>query len=225
MRFARIADVVEGFDRERGVPDPGEAVVPVALARRRLGERGRRRRQERAGRVVGQGFERQRAAYDLVPVLSLVRAPSSPLLPVSGRLVQVSLDARRVELLGSGEKEGLMCHGHVQLLSGLQRTPGVEAAVFDAQRRRGVDGDGVAAAAGEPVLRRPFVRLDERGKGYDGAVGEAGTALYREADVALDALEDAHNLRMKSEIVRPEHPADRGTVMVLGGEKEVEATR
>src|SRR5215211_6589216 len=225
MRLARVADVVEGFDRERGVPDPGEAVVPVALARRRLGERGRRRRKERAGRIVRQGFERQRAAHDLVPVLPLVRAASGPLLPVSGRFVQVSLDDLLVELLGSREKEGLMRHGRVQLLSGRQRAPGAKVAVFDAQRRRAVDGYGGAAAAGERVLRRPFARLDERGKGYDGTVGEAGPALHLEADVALDALEDAHKLRMKSDVVRPEHTLDRGPVMACGGEKEGKAAR
>ena len=53
---------MQAAEREGRVAHPGEAVVPVALAARRLGQRGRRRGDQRAGRRVGQALERQRAA-------------------------------------------------------------------------------------------------------------------------------------------------------------------
>ena len=68
------------------------AVVPVALAARRLGQRGGGRGDERAGRRVRQALERQRAALEVgapgvvgevavvEPVLPVVRGPDEPLV-------------------------------------------------------------------------------------------------------------------------------------------------
>ena len=53
---------VERLQRERRVAQPGVAVVPVALAPGRLGQRGRERRDGRARRHVGQALDRQRRA-------------------------------------------------------------------------------------------------------------------------------------------------------------------
>src|SRR3712207_8173599 len=50
----------QGVDRERRVPYPGVAVVPVALAADLLGQAGRRCRDEAAGGGVGQELERDR---------------------------------------------------------------------------------------------------------------------------------------------------------------------
>ena len=57
---------VQRLEREGRVADPGEAVVPVALAAGRLGQRGRRRGDGRAGRHVGEALDRQRRALDRV---------------------------------------------------------------------------------------------------------------------------------------------------------------
>ena len=55
------AERVEAPEHERGVADPRVAVVPVALAARRLGQGGRGRGDHRAGRRVRQPLQRQRA--------------------------------------------------------------------------------------------------------------------------------------------------------------------
>ena len=54
VRLAVEAERREAPEHEGGVPQPAVAVVPVALAARRLGQRGRRRGDHRAGRCVGQ---------------------------------------------------------------------------------------------------------------------------------------------------------------------------
>ena len=58
---------VQRLQRERRVADPGEAVVPVALSPRRLGQRGGERGDGRAGGHVGQALDRQRRALDHGP--------------------------------------------------------------------------------------------------------------------------------------------------------------
>ncbi len=52
---------VERLERQARVADPGEAVVPVALAADRLGQRRRRRGDDRARRPVGEALEHARA--------------------------------------------------------------------------------------------------------------------------------------------------------------------
>ena len=58
------AQGVEAPERERGVPDPGVAVVPVALPARRLRQRRGGRGDHGAGGRVGEALERQRAALE-----------------------------------------------------------------------------------------------------------------------------------------------------------------
>ena len=58
--------VVERLQRERRVADPRVAVVPVALAARRLGKGGGERRDRRAGRHVRQSLDRESRALDRV---------------------------------------------------------------------------------------------------------------------------------------------------------------
>ena len=87
---------------ERRVADPAVAVVPVAFALRRLGQRRRRRGDQRAGGGVRQPLERQRGALQvgppgmvrevaaIQPVLPVVRGPDQPvigLVDVLGRRV------------------------------------------------------------------------------------------------------------------------------------------
>ena len=59
------AEVVQRPQHERGVADPRVAVVPVALAARRLGQRRGARGHDRPGRRVAQALERERAALDV----------------------------------------------------------------------------------------------------------------------------------------------------------------
>ncbi len=79
------AERVEAPQHERGVADPRVAVVPVALAARRLGQRRGGRRAHRPGRRVGQPLQRQRAALQVGPPRVVgKRAVRKPLVPVVG---------------------------------------------------------------------------------------------------------------------------------------------
>ena len=70
---------VQRLQRERRVAHPRVAVVPVALAPGRLGQRGRQRRDGRAGRHVGQALDRQRRALDrLAPAMVGKRSRRAP---------------------------------------------------------------------------------------------------------------------------------------------------
>ena len=76
--------VAEGEQRaqgERGVAQPAVTIVPVADSAQLLRERGRGRRDDRAGWGVGHQLERERAADDGVAVRSLVGAARRPGLP------------------------------------------------------------------------------------------------------------------------------------------------
>ena len=72
LGLVRAGADVERLERQARVADPGEAVVPVALAADRLGQRGRRGRDDRARRPVGQALEHPRADADQLPVRALV---------------------------------------------------------------------------------------------------------------------------------------------------------
>ncbi len=84
------AQCVQAPQHEAGVADPGVAVVPVALATRRLRERRRGGGHHRAGRRVREALQRQRAALEVgtprvvgevamvEPVLPVVRGPDEP---------------------------------------------------------------------------------------------------------------------------------------------------
>src|SRR3954468_6286057 len=71
---------VERLERQARVPDPGEAVVPVALAAGCLGKRGGGGGDDRSGGAVGQALQHTRAvAYEVA-----VRAPIDVVLCLPG---------------------------------------------------------------------------------------------------------------------------------------------
>ena len=79
------AERVERPQHERRVADPAVAVVPVALAARRLGQRRRGRREQRAARGVGEPLQRERAALQERPPRVIGEAPAvKPVLPMMG---------------------------------------------------------------------------------------------------------------------------------------------
>ena len=96
-------------ERERGVADPGVAVVPVALASGRLRERGRQRRDHAAGRRVHQPLQRQRRALQLAaPAVIGEPAPLEPAAPGLGRVVDplagVAGVAGQARVVGPGQR-------------------------------------------------------------------------------------------------------------------------
>ena len=72
LGLVRAGADVERLEREARVADPGEAVVPVALAADRLGQRGGGRGDDRAGRAVGEALQDARAVAHEVAVRALV---------------------------------------------------------------------------------------------------------------------------------------------------------
>ena len=79
------AQRVEAPEREGGVADPAVAVVPVALAAGRLGQRGGGRGDHRAGGRVGEALQRERAALqEAAPGVVRELAVVEPVLPVVG---------------------------------------------------------------------------------------------------------------------------------------------
>ncbi len=102
-------EVVQGLQSEGRVAQPGVAVVPVALAPGRLGQRGRQRRDRRAGRHVGKALDRERRALDRVaPAVIRHARTAQPAAPEAGGAGQpcigvVDVFGRR-ELLGPRER-------------------------------------------------------------------------------------------------------------------------
>ena len=83
LRLPVEAERVQRPQRERRVADPRVAVVPVALAARRLGQRRRGRRDERAGRREREPLQREGAALEVAPPRVVGELPAGePVLPV-----------------------------------------------------------------------------------------------------------------------------------------------
>ena len=82
LRLLVVAGVHQREQRERRVAQPAEAVVPVARAAELLRQRRGRRRDDAAGRRVGQRLQRDQRAHDRVGPrrrrLRSVRAQSVP---------------------------------------------------------------------------------------------------------------------------------------------------
>ena len=95
---------VQRLQRERAVAHPRVAVVPVALAAGRLGQRRREGGDGGAGRHVGQALDRERGAQDrLAPALVGDPGAPDPRAPEVGRRVE---PRRRVVGVG-GRREAL----------------------------------------------------------------------------------------------------------------------
>ena len=143
---------VERLERERRVAHPRVAVVPVALAAWRLGQRRRQRRHGGAGRHVGQPLDRERRALDRVApaVIGDPRAPepAAPEAPCRGdprvRLVGI---LRRREPFGPGEAA-------VRALALLEHVAAADAVALDPEQEIGAEADRHAGTAS----RRPACR-------------------------------------------------------------------
>ncbi len=180
------AEGVQAPQRERGIAHPGVAVVPVALAARRLRQRGGGRGGDSAGGRERQALERQRAAGQVAapavvgeaaagqPVLPVVRGPHQP--PVGVLVVQRRVamppgqrDEAGIALLQQGPAPG---SGSLQAEAdvGGQGERQVQALRLD-------DGLGVAAIGVPPARVLPAVV--EGGHAVQGELGLAVHAAHR----------------------------------------------
>ena len=106
------AQAVQRAQHERGVPDPGVAVVPVAGPARRLGQRRGGRRHDGPGRGVAQTLQGQRAALDVAaPGMVGKCAGGQPVPPVGDGVVELGLGVlhrgRLAGAPGEGDEGGL----------------------------------------------------------------------------------------------------------------------
>src|SRR5262249_38680630 len=71
----------EGVDRECRIPDPGVAVIPVALAANALRQAACGRRDNRAGRLVGQQLQREGGTVHHFSPAASISGLADPSLP------------------------------------------------------------------------------------------------------------------------------------------------
>ena len=140
----------EAPEHEGGIADPGEAVVPVALAAGRLRQRRGGGGHDRPGGRVAQALERQRAALEVTPPGMVGEVAALQPVPPDLRRVPYLIGGllrRAGDLVAPGERR----EGHLSLLEG---------------RPRGYAGSGEAErhAAGQSKLQIPARRR------YHGAV-------------------------------------------------------
>ena len=138
--------------RERGVAHPAVAVVPVALAVRRLRQRGRRRRHERAGGHERQALQRERRALEVIaPGVVGIGAFGQPPAPEVAGALQVLLGlldrAGAAEPLRPGDRaEAPLAFAH--------RVTGVHAVALDPH----------AHVAEQAKLGPPVARVEARAR-------------------------------------------------------------
>ena len=131
-RLVVEAERVEGPEGEGGVADPGVAVVPVADAAGRLGERGRQRRDHAARRRVHQPLQGEGRALELraPPVVGEPAAPQ-PLAPALRGLLEQLLGL--VDVGGHVGGVARPAEGDVAAVAGRELPAAVERPVGDVE--------------------------------------------------------------------------------------------
>jgi len=178
---------VQPPQRERRVAHPAVAVVPVALAAGRLGQRRGRGRHRRAGRRVRESLEREcRALQVLAPPMVREAAAGEPVAPVMERglepLLGVGAVLGAVQAVPPPERdEPLLAFG--------QRVPGPRPVALDPDPQVGnqaQDGLPVARLGSRPIL------LDHLPPRRRAPVVEHRLAHGLDLNRALDALDVPH---------------------------------
>ncbi len=178
---------MQRLQRERRVAQPRVAVVPVALAAGRLGQRRRERRHRRAGRHVREALDRQRRALDRKPpaVVGHARA-GQPRPPELRRLLdlpeRVGGVGRQQEPFAPGERA-------VQRLALGEQMPRAGAVALQPQRHVRSETDRLTRAA---RVGDVAVVADERPVGGRAAVVEDGLADELDLHAPVDARDGAH---------------------------------
>ena len=189
---------------ERGVADPGVAVVPVALAARRLGERRRGRGHDRPGRRVAEPLECERAALDVGPEGVVgERGHAHPLAPevlglreLAERLVD---GVRSVAAPRERDERGLTV---------FERGPAVAAGTEDPERERALHRE-LDTLVGDDEL---VVALAVVAPSAGGArVVEHGDAVGDDLDPAAEARRDPQQRPLRGRVAG--YPADVGAAV------------
>ncbi len=223
LGFLDLSGVEQHEQRERGIPQPAEAVVPVTRAAELLGQGGRRRGDDPPGRSVGQRLERdQRALHDFRPACRRCRRLEAgrPLPPPCRRPLDRfhGVDRGRRGLVRGvpRQHEGLSsARGDREARARPQVLAARQHARAQTDRVRPGDGDDAVPAAPDPRDRPAVVEpqdqlelhLDLAGEAFDDADDVRRIAPYRHA---IGHPEDAgvrDPLRLEDEGARPVAPA------------------
>ena len=203
-RLIREPDPEEGVHRERRVPHPGVAIVPVALPADLLRQAHRRCGDDGPGRLECQQLEGQAGTLDHLPPATLVVAPRNPLLPVAQRLVEVPVAA-----LGEGgerrRRARRLLQDHRNLLAFAKNE--LRGGRVLPQRQ----GQGRRELETEPAGHEPAAGFRRRGRGALAPVVERRGALQPERQLAADAPDDPNDPVLLRPL-GPRLPVDRHEV-------------
>ena len=201
-----VAGADQGQQRERGVADPAEPVVPVAHAADLLGQRGRGCGDDAAGRAVDQRLERDQRAQHRVAVGTVIGAPRRPVLPPAGGPVERPAGVQRVggRLVRGrpGQREvDDVAGGHVELRDGVALSVATPVRDVGVERHR----VGAGEHADPPVLV-----VDPR---HVVAVVEADDQLAAHPHRAADPLDPSYQRRVA---LAERHRVDEAHHAVVG---------
>ena len=198
-------DPQEGVHRERGVANPGVAVVPVPHPADPLRQAGGRGGDDRPGRLVGEQLQRQGRAQDHLAPPAPVGAAGRPPLPVVDRLAEPVLG-----LLGPGAPAGVGVRGDDP-----QDERGALALAEGERGHRpaavGPEGDRSGQPQGQARAVEAGAVLAHRGGVPRPGVVERRAALHLQRQPAADHPHPADELG-----VRPGPGPDRHVVLDLG---------
>ncbi len=208
-RLVEIAAQDQRVEREGRVPDPAQAVVPVAHAAQPLGQRGGRRGDDAAGGLVDHGLDRDEGAQHRVAVGALVGAAPGPLVATTPRSPRWR--GRGSTGAGGGRCDGCQAIDSERVLAGRDGEVGDGGEPFAVERHVG----------GEEERVGPRHRPDAPGRaadpGHHRAVVHANHELHAHGDRAPDALDLAHDHRRPGALGHAVHDGGGSGVRLEGG--------
>ena len=189
---------VERLEREARVSDPGEAVVPVALAADRLRQRGGGCGDDRAGRRVGEPLQHARAEADQLAVGPLVDVVLGlPRPPGLGGVLRSARAPARAAPAQAVHPRRRPSAGERCLFAGREPERRAHRSVRDVNPAVGAHGDLVRAAERAPPRPRSRESAGARAR------TPAGVRAHHHLDFAVDAFDEPQQLvrRVVSEVV------------------------
>ena len=134
-RLVPVAGVQQRVERQRRVTDPAEPIIPVPDAAERFRQRGRRRRDDAAGRRIGEQLQRDQRTNDRLTPRPLQRAAARPVAPCVLGFEKMLL---RIAIAVSAMVRGIPAHRERHGVTGLDDELARRRQVLRAvQRNRG----------------------------------------------------------------------------------------
>ena len=209
FRLVRAGRHPQRVHGQRGVPDPGIAVVPVTVAADRLRERGRRSGDDRAGGVEGQGLQHPAAVvHEIGPGPGVTLMQSRPRTPRGHRVSQPAAQLVRGPHPRALLAEAAVVQAEGDPLTAGDRPPAERGAPPDLQVNRGGQHRQVGPAPSGDSARDPAQQREDQ------PVLGPRDILDLQLNLPGDAAElaDQQGGRAEAEIVPPLAGAQRQRV-------------